>query len=993
MRSLSSCHLTVIIAALTFIAGGGQITAQVTTPPGSIAGMVVATGTEAPISGARIIVQGTSRGVLSDANGRFRLTGLSGSEITIEVRRVGFRPLTQRVTVGTETLRFALTQMTIELNAVVVTGQPGGVERRAIGNSITTIAAATDVQQSAVSTVGSLINGRAPGVVVTGLTGREGAGTTLNIRGRSTLSLSQQPLIYIDGVRVSNEVGTGPRTQGGGVVSRLNDIAPEDIESIEIIKGPSAGTLYGTEAANGVVQIITKKGGNGGQQFTASVREGRQWFQNYENRIATNYARDAAGNIVTLNVAKSEQARGTPLFETGKLRTDEMNFRGGSRELNYYLSSTYDHNSGIDPGNRLARYTGHANVTVAPSERFDVSSSLNIIKGKTLLGEDFGASRIFNAQYASPLTAGGPLRGFSQFPPEVIDAYYLNSQTINRLTGSVQMNHRPAHWFAQRLTLGLDQTSEDNQALQNFLLPPFSQFFSPAAAKGGINQDLRTVSYLTADYSGTVTAPLRPTLISAFSLGGQLYRKRADLTQVTATQFPAPNLTTAAAAAIRQGSQDFVENTTLGMYAQEQLSWRDRVFITGALRVDNNSAFGNDIHLVKYPKLSGSWVMSDEGFWGRLGAVDQFRLRAAYGQSGQQPDAFAALRTFAPTTGPGDQPIVTPQFPGNPNLKPERTTEFETGFEASLFKRIGIDFTYFTKQTKDAILLKASAPSSGFPNAQFVNIGRISNHGLELAVNASAIARRNLSLDVGGSLATTTDHIDDMGGLPFLTVVLPTQRNQQGFPIGAYFTKIVTSAIYDPTTKRAINALCDGGVNGRPGGAPVPCATAPQLFFGTVTPKMSGSVNTTLSLGRRIKLYALADYRKGNKLFDVDLFNRCTAFLLCKGNVSPETIDPRELYTYQNAGSLTVTDSYIRDASFWRLRELSATLTGPDSWARRLNAGSMSLTIAGRNLHTWTRYSGLDPESHSAFGNQTSAAEQAVQPTLAQFITTFRITY
>src|SRR5206468_9016015 len=137
-------------------------------------------------------------------------------------------------------------------------------------------------------------------VVVTGGTGRTGAGTVLNIRGRSTLSLSQQPLIYIDGVRVSNEVGTGVTTvQGFGVVSRLDDIAPEDIESIEIIKGPAAGTLYGTEAANGVVQIITKKGGGGAPRFSAYVREGTQWFQNAENRIATNYARDASGNIVS----------------------------------------------------------------------------------------------------------------------------------------------------------------------------------------------------------------------------------------------------------------------------------------------------------------------------------------------------------------------------------------------------------------------------------------------------------------------------------------------------------------------------------------------------------------------------------------------------------------------------------------------------------------------------------------------------------------------
>src|SRR5436305_3482937 len=205
--------------------------AQAVSATGVISGTVLATGSEAPLVSAQVAAQGTNRVTLSDANGRFRLTGLPAGEVTLEVRRVGFRPLTQRVASGSESVRILLTESPIELNEMVVTGQPGAVERRAIGNSVATISAADQVQAAAVNDIGSLINGRAPGVVVTGGTGRAGAGTTINIRGRSTLSLSQQPLIYIDGVRVSNDVGTGPREQGGNVVSRLDDISPEDIES------------------------------------------------------------------------------------------------------------------------------------------------------------------------------------------------------------------------------------------------------------------------------------------------------------------------------------------------------------------------------------------------------------------------------------------------------------------------------------------------------------------------------------------------------------------------------------------------------------------------------------------------------------------------------------------------------------------------------------------------------------------------------------------
>ena len=961
---------------------------------GAIAGTVLATGSEVPIASAQIGAQGTGRLTLSDANGHFRLTGLPVGDVTLEIRRVGFRPLTQRATVGNETLRILLSEAPIELNALVVTGTAGAVEKRAIGNSVTTIAAADQVQASAVGTLGTLINGRAPGVTITSGTGRAGAGTVVNIRGRSTLSLSQQPLIYVDGVRVNNEVGTGTtRNQGGNVVSRLDDIAPEDVESIEIIKGPAAATLYGTEAANGVIQIITKKGGGGAPRFNAYMRQGTQWFQDAENRMATNYA-ISGGNIVSFNAVKEEAARGTPLFKNGRMQTYEMNVRGGERILNYYLSSTYDHDTGIEPNNGVGRFTAHANLSVAPNEKYDIQTSLHLIKSRDLLGSDYGLGRFFAGNYGNPLLAAGPTRGFLIAPPEAIDAYLLNSQNINRYTASIQVNNRPTHWFTQRATIGLDQTEEDDQALANFLSPQYAIFFTPIAAQGGLNQDLRTVSYATADYSGTASFNLRPTLTSATSIGGQLYRKRIDLTQITATQFPAPGLTTAAAAAVRQGSQDFQTNTTLGSFVQEQLGWRDRVFLTGAVRVDNNSAFGKDVHLVTYPKVSASWIVSDEGFW-RFSWLDQLRLRSAYGLSGQQPDAFAALQTYAPTTGPGDQPIVSPQFPGNPDLKPERASELEAGFEASIMRRVGIDFTYFNKHVKDAILQRASAPSSGFPNPQFVNIGRVSNHGFELGVNANAITRRSVSWDIGASVATTTDHIDDMGGLPFIIAGgLPFHRNERGFPIGGLFTKIVRAATYDPTTKKAINALCDGGTGGdHPGGPDVPCATAPMLFFGTITPKVSGSLSTGLSIGQHVKLHGLADFRKGNKLFDADLFNRCSGFGLCEGNVKPDQIDPRVLYTYQNGGSLTVTDNYQRNASFWRLREISATFTGPVDWARRVNASGVSLTIAGRNLHTWTTYPGLDPENRSSVGTQNIAFDQAVTPTLAQFLTTISLTF
>jgi TonB dependent receptor-like, beta-barrel len=462
--------------------------------------------------------------------------------------------------------------------------------------------------------------------------------------------------------------------------------------------------------------------------------------------------------------------------------------------------------------------------------------------------------------------------------------------------------------------------------------------------------------------------------------------------QVIGLEFPAPGLKVAAAAATRQGSQDFLTNTTVGFYAQEQLALNDRIFLTGAVRVDNNSAFGDNFDLATYPKVSGTWVISEEPFW-KLGAINTLKLRAAYGQSGLQPEVFTALRTFQPVTGTADQPAVTPQLIGNADLKPERGQEFEVGFEGQAFNRLSVDFTYFTKTTKDAILLRPVPPSSGFPGSQYVNIGEVSNHGLELRATLQALTRDNVAWDITGNVGTTKDKIEDLGGIPFVTVPGgPTQRNVEGYPIAGQWAKRVVSATFDAGTGRATNLQCAGG----PGAQPLACASAPLVFMGTITPKVTGAVSNTVTLWKRLSLYGLVDFKRGNKLLNTDETIRCSIFTICDVNVRPEKYDPIYVANAQNGSSLQIVNRFIQDASFAMLREVSASYSLPERFAQKAGATRASLTIAGRNLHRWTNYTGLDPESRS-LQNTTNpfqaAFDQGVTPTLAQFIATLNLTF
>jgi hypothetical protein len=359
---------------------------------------------------------------------------------------------------------------------------------------------------------------------------------------------------------------------------------------------------------------------------------------------------------------------------------------------------------------------------------------------------------------------------------------------------------------------------------------------------------------------------------------------------------------------------------------------------------------------------------------------------------------FTALRTFQPVTGTGDQAAVTPQLIGNPDLKPERGTEFEVGFDAMTFNRLSLEFTYFNKTTKDAILLQPVAPSLGFPGSQYVNIGEVKNHGFEARATLQALTRDNFSWEVTGNIGTTKDEITDLGGIPFISAGAPGQRHVKGYPIGGFWAKRVASATLD-ANGRAQDIQCDGGS----GAAPMPCATAPFVFLGTITPKATGAVANTFTLWKQLSLYALVDFKNGNKILNADEYARCAALSVCEVNVSPEKYDPTYVANAQNGSSLVIADQFFQKASFAMLREVSATYSLPDKYAHYARASRASFTMAGRNLHRWTGYKGLDPESRSlattsTIGNTNTNAfqnsfSQAVTPTLAQFIATLNLTF
>ena len=990
---------------------------------GAVAGTVVTGPGGSPVPQAQVRVAGSDRAAVTDASGRFRIGGLTGQQVTLEVRRIGFRPVSQAVRVGASGLRISLTEQTVALDEIIVTGTAGGQARRELGNAVSTINAAEAKEIAPINSVHNLLTGRAPGVVVQSATGNVGAGARIRVRGASSMSLSNEPLLYIDGVRAANQPASGFSNQsfGSSSISRINDINPDDIQSIEIIKGPAAATLYGTEASNGVIQIITKKGTSGAPRWTLAGRLGTNYLQDPEGRWPVNYATaprpggpPGARDTLSIDIIDRENARGTPVFTNGALRELDLSASGGSSLFTYFAAGGLEDSEGIEPTSTVKRYSGRLNLSVIPNPKFNMGMNFGYVNGETHLPCEAGCGgrtlgTIWaNAALAVPLANGqeNPRRGFNSGLPYMYDELVQWWQGVNRFTAGIQLNHAPFGWLRHRLSAGTDRTTEDDNFLAARTEDSLSRVIFGNGALGARAIQNRQLNYYTLDYSASGIFDLRSDVRSTTSFGAQYYRNTLDWQYSDGSIFPTVGLTALSATTTNKTtSGDSEQDATLGFFLQEQFGFNDRLFLTAAVRADDNSAFGQNFDRVYYPKYSASWVISEEPFW-RFPVVNALKLRSAYGESGKQPITYSALQTYASATGPGDVATVTPQFLGNADLGPERSKELEMGFDLSALEdRLGVEFSWYRKKTTDAILNRQIAPSLGLPNTQPFNAGSIRNWGTEVFLRATPLLRDAFEWNVTFGLATNDSEIESLGtpqaildlraltGAPDFVVGGFAIKHQVGYPIGAYFEQRVVSAALLPTGQPDVpNVLCDNGKGGT-----MICAgpdlayntgdDAPDVFIGKSSPGTEGSFSNTLTLWERFRVYALIDFKRDYIKLDGNMRSRCAIFGRCRENFYPLEFDPKTIAGLRSNGQLI--DYYLNDASFTKLREVSFSYVLPPIHTRWARFNRAVVTLAGRNLKTWTDYPGLEPEAFflgGSRGGNFGQFEQTTNPQLAQWV-------
>lgn len=996
---------------------------------GVIAGTVVAAGSQDPLASAIVTVSGTTLRTTTDDAGRFRFGAVSGATATLEVRRIGYALSRTSVRVGDENVRIVLSASATSLDAVVVTGTPGAAQRREIGNAIGQINASDVVASAPIVSMQSLINGRSPSVVVMPTSGQVGTGSQIRVRGQASFSLGNNPLIFVDGVRVNNDAATGPSSQGFGSqpVSRLNDFNPNDIESIEILKGPSAATLYGTEAANGVINIITKKGAaSATPRWSASVRQGWNYFADYRERFAQNYGPmrtaptgAATGPVVALDFdsllvgncgdsVATRTGRKCDIYTTGAHQETELSVSGGVGQLTYFASGSWQDSRGAEPRSSRQHASGRLNLTFAATPRFNISANIGHVNGPTNLPCDAGCGGYtWTTLSATPANYNLANRhGFHSSLPYQYDRTLFIWQDLDRTTASVRFEHQPRSWFSQRLALGGDLTREGNNE--------WGPRVDSLQAQGYRYIWQRRVADRSFDYSANANWDYSPTMRFTTSGGAQYFSHGVHSQEAFGSVFPAPGLKSVSATTTnRTNSEGFLDDKSLGVYIQEQLSWRDRLYLTAAIRNDDHSAFGSGFSRVTYPKFSASYVISEEPWFNLpfIGeSMDEFRLRLAYGQSGKAPATYSAIRTYAPTSGPNDSPAVTANSTGNPNLGPEVGTEIEAGFDMSgLGDRLGVEFTYYNKKTKDAILDRVVAPSAGQASTQPINIGGILNSGLELSIRGTPYRGDMVALDLMASISTNENEVTDLGLAGQYFVSAGTfLRHQEGFPAYSWFEKKLVSTAYNRTTGVASNRMCldtlpGSGGRERPGSA-VDCATAPLVYQGRSVPPREFSLNGTLTLMNRIRVFSMFDVKRGHHKMDGNTRVRCGIFGRCLENfvtlpdaqlvnfpTLKSTVDSMTVARY-NSNS-TIVDYLIAPADFARWRELTISYDLPESIARRGRFERASLSVSGRNLALWTDYQGFEPEAMFLGGSRggNAAWEQTTMPQLRTWMVTLNL--
>jgi len=986
---LTAALPTALVAALAMVlAGPASAAAQ----EGVVTGEIVAATSGQPLNGVQVTLAGTGFGGLTNANGRFLITRVPAGAYTITALNVGYATVSQDITVtagGTTVADFRMEVSAIDLDEIVVTGTAGAVERRKIGVALGSIDVSNVQEVTPIDGFSQVLEGRIPGVRSIGTVGGVGASRELRIRGTDSFSLGQRPVIYIDGVRVDSrgsEWGSmGDATccafSGGAGEDRLSDLNPDEIDRVEVLKGPAAATLYGSEASGGVIQIFTKRGrSNSPANFSLTANVGF-------NRHRENFPTHVRSSLVSKSGFVPWDPNET-LIENGLINSYDLTVDGGGEEVTYFVSGGFSYEEGSVKPNDQKRgnlrvnlnWTASENLTIGVTSGYVRNRIYSLQSGNNWLGIYTNAllSNPFNATEEEPYGGG-------------LDVNVEDSKAIgtwsdtDRWTGAVTLTYNPRPNFSHKATFGLDAVND--QKTRDL---PFGRHYTYIGQNGERNIGYRNVRKFTGDYLGNLDYEnFLGVLTGSFAFGGQGYWDITSTSMATGKDFAGEGVTTVGGAARTFGDENFSEEVNLGAFVQNRLDLGD-LFLTTALRMDGNSAFGENYGFQLYPKADVAYNLPASVLPEMFSSV---KLRAAVGMAGKAPGAFAQFQTYTPNTVLEDLAGVSPNNPGNADLEPENKLEYEIGTDLGLFdNRVGVDFTYWNAVTKNALLGIALPPSEGFSSSQQQNVGEILNRGIELSVNTTVMDRTDFRWNVGANYEWNHNEILDLGetAIADSLPVMNTNCTQAEFDatgcilswdhymrLGGFWETLPVSENiargvigWNPDTRRHIRSTY-------------------SYYRGKQFPDQMASVHSDFAIGQNLRVAVQFRGEWGANMGNSDraygvrqlAYDEITAFMGSDGSATPVSDSIRNFHTLA-----TPYDS--RDHI--RLQEVSLSYTLPETLSGWLGLQRSSLTFGAYNLMWWDNCHCPDPNQQYEGGSSFGTSPFLGLPQPRRFLLSFR---
>jgi TonB-linked SusC/RagA family outer membrane protein len=1089
----------IITAAAVLVCAASTASAQAGT---TISGTVT-TEQGVPLPGATVLIQGTTTGAHTDDAGRYvivvpaaRANGQSG---VLVARVIGYSARTVPIVLtagSTISQNFALVVNPLNLDAVLVTGAGTSTTRERLTTTINSVDSSALTRAANPQNVVSALAAQAPNVEVRTQSGEPGSSASIKIRGAASLSGTNQPLFVVDGQPIDNQtfstqsIANGSGTASGADAStvapnRASDINPADIESIQILKSSAAAAIYGARAANGVVLITTKSGTPGATRYTISSTETFDRV-NMPDVLQHNFVQGQGGVAATCGGPDCSVARyswgpaasaGTQLFDhsnelfdTGVTADNNLQVSGGNDRTTFFASGGLMNQNGYlkGPNNKYNRASIRLKGTQQINSKFKIGGNLSYVdtrgkyvqKGSNLSGVMLGALRTppnFNNE--NTYLPNGLQRAY-RFPnatsvASMENAVYYdnpffvldnpgNRSELGRSVANLTADWTPLEWLTVNETLGADYYNDWRlEAL------PLT---SGGDAVGNVTRN--DLNNLEIDHNLIATAKhtFGTNTDLTFTVGQNLNSRRLRQTFAFGEQLIAPtpyNIQNT----ITPRVQEYRALRHIEAYfGQAELSVFDQLVLNLGIRNDGFSTFGSSNPRANYPKASAAWTFSNLiNNRDRTGLFSYGKLHVAYGETGKEPPAYAAVTALNSTTfftlgGFGDAlksgingqgALSTSLIVGNPNLKPERNKETEIGADlAFLNSKIDLAATGYNKRGSDIILSSPINASATGSNQQVLNAATITNKGLELTLNLHPIQRPDAAWDVGVQYGRNKGNVQSLAGAQFITYNLEGFQGAIGASAigfapgviqGSDFIRcgrgITNVAIPTMGVVADIDALCGSAPKGAlflaPNGLPVPDATA--RIIADPNPKYSMSYSSSMRW-HKLSLSGLLDVRKGGSVWNgtrgvldffgtgIDTQNRTLTNGQYGVNYAlrnyPTTAGPgknvvpfttaqawENWFRSDGGGFGTVGAQFVEDGSFAKLREISLTYTLDNQTFKNITGfSSADIRIAGRNLKTWTKYTGFDPEVNLGGAEfLTQGLDYFINPPTRSFVLSFSL--